>query len=218
MLDKISYFRCQPIMKIIDGEIKAYAHEVLVKLDGIMPNSLEQFFNELPISDYIDLFKLQINVFRKMNGTYFINVPAKLMLSDDFNNFVISSGFDINKICIEIQDSYSLKEMSPYIDNLKNKIFSLQSRGVSVWLDDIDETFLDLAISLGVNGVKIDKSTLWNSENLLAISNDYRFYGIDVLAEGVEDLEHYNKVLGSSIHFAQGYLWPEIRVDLQNLN
>ncbi|TQP33701.1 EAL domain-containing protein, partial [Vibrio cholerae] len=38
--------------------------------------------------------------------------------------------------------------------------------------------------------------------------------GITVLAEGVENINVFNRLVSSHIDYVQGYLWPEINVSL----
>ncbi len=212
MLNKISFFRLQPIVKISKGEFSVYAHEVLLRPSDLNDVNLESFFDSLSIFSFKKLFMIQFSIFSNRDGFYFINVPTQLFLSNGFvSKHALSKRNNIN---IEIQNPNLLLDLDEFeLAIIRNEILILQNNGVKVWLDDIDDKFLDIAIYLGVDGVKLDKYFVWSELSILELANSFRSFGIDVLAEGVENNIHLNKIFSSNINLAQGFFWPEMLVN-----
>ncbi|HDI3264791.1 TPA: EAL domain-containing protein, partial [Vibrio cholerae] len=67
---------------------------------------------------------------------------------------------------------------------------------------------------LGVTGVKLDKKFVWNSPMLVEVIKDFHELGLVVLAEGVENINVFNRLVSSHIDYVQGFLWPEINISL----
>lgn len=211
MINKICHFRLQPIVKIDKLKVKAHAYEVLVELCDVHRNQLDDFFSSLPIFLHRSLFKEQVNIFSSLPGIYFINIPVELLMTCRFASRLTQDKDNIN---IEIQNPIKLFDLNPYeIEQVKREILLLQSNGVNVWLDDIDDRFVRYAIELGVYGVKIDKNVVWSDYNLSEIRSGLRNTNIKILAEGIENISHYSKSLSSGVDMAQGFLWPEIQVN-----
>lgn len=217
MLKNISFFRLQPIVKISNGKVLNYGHEVLVNLSHIKSDELEDYFSNLSLFHYRNLFKLQLSLFSRFDGHFFINAPVEIFLSDfKFDTLFLNAKSNIkNNISIEIQDADVLLTLSDVdLSIVRKKILMLQNHGVNVWLDDADDRFLGVAIYLSVHGIKIDKTIVWSVDDLSYISEAYSNVGVSVLAEGIDSIFHFNKLIPANIYFAQGYFWPEIHLDL----
>lgn len=213
MINKISHFRLQPIVKLNNLRVKAHAYEVLAELTDVSRSKLEAFFSYLSINSHRELFKNQIDIFSSLPGNYFINIPVELLMTNGFASKLTKDKDNIN---IEIQNPIKLFELNPYeIEQVKYEIILLQSNGVNVWLDDIDDRFIQYAIDLGVYGVKIDKNVVWSDYNLSEIKSRLRNTNIKILAEGIENISHYSKSLSSGVDMAQGFLWPEIQISAE---
>ncbi|EOX3455841.1 EAL domain-containing protein [Vibrio cholerae] len=209
----IHSFRLQPILKLTDfGCVESHAFEVL-STPYTSVDSIELFFSSLPTSLTRGLVNLQIELFSRMDGVYFINLPCSLLIDEEF----IENAFFYNLINInlEISDPNNLFSLSnKKLNALKINIKFLQSLGAKVWIDDIDEKYLDIALYLGVNGVKLDKNFVWNSQLLDDVVCDFRQLGITVVAEGIENTTVLMKAINSRVDLVQGFFWPGINMSL----
>ncbi|GHX29407.1 histidine kinase [Vibrio cholerae] len=206
-------FRLQPILKIgSNGSVDSYAFEVLSSPCKLV-SSIDDFFLTLPKSLYRALITVQVNLFSKKKQNFFINIPVFLLQDKDF--MLSLSGYRLSNLNFEIQDSHNLLGLTfEELASLADSISQLKLLGAKTWIDDIDDQYLDIALKLGVNGVKLDKDFVWHSPNVSEVVSDFQEFGLDVLAEGIESAYIFSKVVSSKVDFVQGYLWPEINISL----
>ncbi|OXX57390.1 EAL domain-containing protein, partial [Vibrio sp. V18_P1S4T112] len=160
---------------------------------------------------YRSIFKEQVAIFSALPGLFFINIPIELLMTVGFASQLTHGKDNLN---IEIQNPIKLFGLNSYeIAQVKREIQLLQKNGVKVWLDDIDDRFIQYAIELGVYGVKIDKNVVWSDYNLIKIKSELKNTNIKILAEGIENIFHFSKIISSGVDMAQGFLWPEIQVN-----
>ncbi|HGF7147476.1 TPA: EAL domain-containing protein [Vibrio cholerae] len=206
-------FRLQPILKIgSNGAVDSYAFEVLSSPCKLV-SSIDDFFLTLPTSLYRALITVQVNLFSKKKHNFFINIPVFLLQDKDFIRSLYS--FQLSNLNFEIQDSYNLLGLTlEELSTLAESITLLDQLGAKTWIDDVDDQYLDIALTLGVRGVKLDKDFVCYSLNVSEVVSDFQQLGLDVLAEGIESAYIFSKVVSSKVDFVQGYLWPEINISL----
>ncbi|QIR98770.1 EAL domain-containing protein [Vibrio diabolicus] len=216
MLSKIRNFRLQPIIRLSYGSPNIIAYEMLVNLHNHEVD-LEFFFKTLPLIEFKKLFVFQSALCSSLNGSFYVNTPLDLLLEHYISGVIYDSNYNRiqpDKLCIEIQNPCRLLQLSDLdLAELKTEISLLQASGAQVWLDDISETYSSLAIALGVDGVKLDKTFFWSIDNLFGLQERFNQQNISVIVEGVESIEHYNKVAKSDCILVQGFLWPDIQID-----
>ncbi|EGR1702206.1 EAL domain-containing protein [Vibrio cholerae] len=206
-------FRLQPILQIsTDGAVLSHSFEVLSKpKDGSV--AIDELFSILPISIIRTLITTQVSLFSRMDCNYFINIPVSLWLDSEFIDSLCA--YRLNNLSFEIQDSYNLLSLTKFeMELVSISINKFKKLGAKVWIDDINEEYYDVSVMLGVTGVKLDKTFVWNSPKLGDVIKDFHELGITVLAEGVENINVFNRLVSSHIDYVQGYLWPEINVSL----
>ena len=134
-----------------------------------------------------------------------------------------------HRIKLEITESITLESNEAAID----KLVQLRSQGFGIALDDFGtgySTFKNL-IRLPLTGIKIDKAIMKESissehvYNLLESVVDFAHkINIEVVAEGIEDLEYLNKSQKMKADYVQGFYFskpvPETQILslIENLN
>ncbi|MDL0445800.1 EAL domain-containing protein [Vibrio alginolyticus] len=217
MLSKIRNFRLQPILNLSYGSPSIISYEILVNLHN-NEQDLEYFFTKLPLGDFKSLFFFQASLCCHLDGYFHINTPLELLLDHYISGLTSTSNFsniESGRLKIEIQNPDQLFSLSPLdLADIITEIRMLQARGVQVWLDDINEAHYTIAMDLGVDGVKLDKSFFWSVDDLSSVQKKFLNENISVIVEGVESAAHYSKVAQFDYILVQGFLWPDIHIDL----
>ncbi len=143
-----------------------------------------------------------------------VNISSKQFQYRDFLNEVINaiyvSGINPNKLTLEITESIAISDMEHTLKILK----SLKGLGISVAIDDFGTGYSSLSYlnDMNVNELKIDKSFIWDiekNEKNRMISNTIillaKHLGLQVIAEGVENLQQLSILEELDCHVAQGY-------------
>ncbi|HDV5422823.1 TPA: EAL domain-containing protein [Vibrio cholerae] len=206
-------FRLQPILEVSsDGAVVSHSFEVL-STPKEKSVTIDELFSFLPVSIHRSLIITQVSLFSRMDCNYFINIPVSLWLDSEFVDSLCA--YRLNNLSFEIQDSYKLLSLTKIEIGLVSKsINKFKELGSQVWIDDINEEYYDISILLGVTGVKLDKKFVWNSPMLVEVIKDFHELGLVVLAEGVENINVFNRLVSSHIDYVQGFLWPEINISL----
>lgn len=216
MLTNIRNFRLQPIVKLSYGSPTINAFEMLVNLHN-NEHDLECFFAALPLIEFKKLFFFQASLCSRIDGYFHINTPLELLLEHYISSVINTSNFSKiqpGKLRIEIQNPNKLFTLSALdLADIRMEIRLLQAAGAEVWLDDISETHYTLALDLGFDGVKLDKSFFWRVDDLLSVQEKFHKENISVIVEGVENFDHYSKVSQFEYTLVQGFLWPDIHID-----
>ena len=147
-----------------------------------------------------------------------VNVSALQLslptLLETIDEALRSSGVKPELVCFEITETALLRPTATVRDN----IFGIRDRGISVAIDDFGTGFASLAYlrEYPVDVIKVDKSFVGN-----VMTNDVdrrlvagivalaREFGVDVTAEGVEDEEQAEYLRSVGCPSAQGFLYSE---------
>ena len=133
---------------------------------------------------------------------------------DDLNALITSSKINPNRLRVELTEGV-------FIDKQKdamNKIEKLHRLGVSTSIDDFGTGYSSLAYlkHLKINELKIDQSFVSGLESnssdetiIKTIIMMGEEFGFDVIAEGVETLEQFNKLKKLGCKYFQGYLFAK---------
>lgn len=147
-----------------------------------------------------------------------INISYKQFQEKSFYGFLKSQikkyEIDPNKIKLELTENLLIKNTQETLDKIKE----LNDLGINLSIDDFGTGYSSLAYlkQLSINELKIDKSfikELSNSlndsiivETILSIGNKFN---LNVIAEGVETQEQYEKLISMGCKHFQGYLFKE---------
>lgn len=145
-----------------------------------------------------------------------VNVSYKQFEQDNFVNKIKSLideyKINANKLRLEITENLLIKDTQ----NIINKIAELREIGVSISIDDFGTGYSSLAYlkQLSINELKIDQSFI---RDILIDSNDCvivetilsigKKFNLEIIAEGVETKEQYEKLLLMGCSYFQGYLF-----------
>jgi len=150
--------------------------------------------------------------------TVSVNVSARELLSDDFNDVVnaalADTGLEPSRLIIEVTESVLLNDLTV----ARERLCSLREAGIKVALDDFGTGFSSLSYlhDLPVDLLKIDRCFLAkrrsdgrHREFLRAIYTLGRSLGLITVAEGVEDLEDLELLMLFGVDRAQGFYFSE---------
>lgn len=145
-----------------------------------------------------------------------VNVSPKRLLKTDFvksvQHLITSAGIEPDLIELELTEYEIIKN----IEKTKQIISALKLFGVRFALDDFGTGYSSLSYltELDFDTLKIDKSFIDGIGS--SISNEgiiksaiflSKELGLDVVAEGVEEIEQFNFLLEEKCHQIQGYLF-----------
>ncbi len=167
----------------------------------IMKRSL-QIYRDLITKDSFELDYISINIsIRQILQQDFVAETLKL---------IRESGIAMDRIVLEITESILITDF----DNTVQKMRELRSRGVQFALDDFGTGYSSLSYlkKLPLDKLKIDRSF---TENILTDSNDYALvetimsiadhFDLQVITEGVEEMEQVEALESMNCPFYQGY-------------
>jgi len=145
-----------------------------------------------------------------------VNVSVIQLQDEQFipivDNALKKSQLNPEKLHIEITESVFSKDKSIMLKRIK----ALQSKGIKVSIDDFGTEYSSLSViqELNVNIVKIDRSFVQQLDNTgypiinavlhIASALDYK-----VVAEGIEELDQAEKLMGMGVDYLQGYLFAK---------
>lgn len=143
-----------------------------------------------------------------------VNISAVHIMQQDFvhniREIIDASGVQPNWIELEITETSLMQSF----DLNKQKLEELQKLGISIHLDDFGTGYSSLSYlnSLPINHVKIDKSFV---DGMLLSEKDGKFIetiihlahtiGLQVVAEGVEHREQFERLRSYNCELIQGY-------------
>lgn len=147
-----------------------------------------------------------------------INVSLTQFQRDDFEylikNTILKYNINANLLRLEITESILLENA----DRALKKIDYLKSLGLTISIDDFGTGYSSLAYlkKIPIDELKIDKSFINSIDTdksdetivsaILEIGNQF---GFEVIAEGVENIEIYNKLLNLGCKYFQGYYFAK---------
>ncbi len=186
------------------GEAIAVAHAAGVSHvlnQHILDRSCEWIAEALRVSD-TDLF-VAVNASPEELGAS--------SLTDNVAAAALRAGVSLRHVAMEISE----RIVTPVSDATRENMETLRSMGVRLLLDDFGEgtTSLTYLQELPIDGVKIDRRLVVNAsrsrtdrlvlESIIELSLRI---GHSVIAEGVEDDEHFQSVIRAGCTLMQGYL------------
>lgn len=158
-----------------------------------------------------------------------INISVKQFFYEGFLDYLLAqldeSGFDKNKLIIEITESLFIDNIEYVLDILNR----LKMQGIRISLDDFGTGYSSLSMlkSLPIDELKIDKSFVddivenKHAESLLeGIISIAKKMGMSIVAEGIETKEQRNLLEGLGCEVYQGYYFskPVNISDLQHVH
>lgn len=190
-----------------------YGVEVLAHLPAHL-NS-EKYFHQLSIQQRRNLFYRQLATLRcyRLDHYYSLNLPMRAFL--DWPLFHLTMVTYPPGLIIEIQDPETFFSLS--IDQ-RATVFKamrwVESRGIPVWLDDVNEALLIAFIKAKwhLSGVKLDKNAFWilskTPGKLRRLIQMSQAVADLMIIEGIETEKHKEIALCAGANLGQGYLWP----------
>ncbi len=144
-----------------------------------------------------------------------VNLPARHLQSHGFSEFIASTvskhqELDANTFELEVLESAALGDMGAAIQKMRSCI----AQGIHFSIDDFGTGYASLAYlrRLPARTIKIDQvfvSDMLDDEDDLSIVEGVislaRAFKKEVIAEGVETVEHGVRLLNFGCHLAQGY-------------
>lgn len=206
-------FRLQPIFDV-RGSLN-FGYEVLSFFSNKF--NYEEYFSTQDNHSLFSIFKFQVDFFKgkSKEDFYFININLENLLSVNIINWIVENCPE--NMIIEIQDPGMLSDHN--LDDIyifQSNIIKLRYNNIKIWLDDADESILDLYRWIGVDGVKIDKHVFWKHSNdvdyLSHLVRESRMIASFVLFEGIEYGYQKDISIEAGADYCQGFYWPEKRV------
>ena len=173
----------------------------------------------LPISAFVMaeacLFAKTINTLN--NETYFININVSARqfqeknFSEDFIQCLLDNEVDPTLMKVELTESAVMNNIEIALSQLE----LLKKEGIKTALDDFGTGYSSFSylVQLPIDVLKIDKSfviDLFKIENnrhiIEAVSSMAKAMKMDVVAEGVESIEHADYLHENGIDILQGFL------------
>lgn len=200
--------RFQPIYSVAEKMIKAWEVLSLLQPD-IDP---ERYFSAQSDRACLNVLCWQLQIIYKMKNRkrYYLNVPARLLCSTQAIEQLLP--WLREGIVLEVQDPHGFISLS-HSERQAFYVYArmIKSMGAEIWLDDIlpeQVTYLGAELSR-FDGVKIDRSVLWDPPALIPLIQRCARHVNAVLVEGVENSQHFHIAQGGGSHFLQGFMWPE---------
>lgn len=218
----------QPQIKIKNNQPLIVGMEALIRWNDekiIHPNDFIPLAEEtgliIPLGKWIliqvmEQIKIWENDFIKKDWQVSVNISYKQFEKNEFLDLIKSliEEYQINpaKLKLELTESLLIKNTQ---ENL-NKIKEINKLGVSLSIDDFGTGYSSLAYlkQLSISELKIDQSFI---KDLVIDSNDFIIvetifsigdkFNLEVVAEGVETKEQYEKLLSMGCSYFQGYLF-----------
>lgn len=145
-----------------------------------------------------------------------VNVSYRQFEQDNFvyklKSLIEKHKINPNKLRLEITENLLIKDTQ----NIINKISELSLIGVTISIDDFGTGYSSLAYlkQLSINELKIDQSFI---KDILTDSNDSvivetmlsigKKFNLEIIAEGVETKEQYEKLISMGCSYFQGYFF-----------
>ena len=138
----------------------------------------------------------------------------KAGFTDKVWNIVKQTGYDPEKLCLEVTERCRLLDM----ELLRNVIVTLRAGGVRVALDDFGTGFSSVGLvkNLSFDTIKIDRSfvqQIEQDEREKRLLNNFTdmagTFGADVCVEGIETSGMCDIIKGYGIHSFQGYYYSK---------
>ncbi len=147
-----------------------------------------------------------------------VNVSAKQLIqpcfADDVINTIQGHQLPLSQFCIEITETAAIVDYDLCVKTLE----TLHNAGIKISLDDFGTGFSSLSLlkKLPLSEVKIDRSFIAeitkqksHFDFVSAMVSMGRSFGYQVVAEGVEEREHVNKLKDLDIDLLQGYYYSK---------
>lgn len=219
----------QPVVRIKDNKVigfEALARWHSKELGNIPPDVFIPIAEHnkliIPLGDYVMREALQyiMSLNKEFDKNYEIalNLSAIQLEQEHFCTRVFSLlddfNYPIGQLNLEVTESIELDSNPLIIENIK----CLFDKGIAISLDDFGtgySTFNNL-IELPLSHLKIDKAMIQRSvtddhvykliDSIVEFSHKM---GIQVIAEGIEDMVMIDRMKDISIDFAQGYMYSK---------
>ena len=222
----------QPQLTFKNGENEIIGVEALIRwidpIHGIIPpNNFIPLAEEtnliIPLGEWIlkkaiEQIKIWENDSIKKDWRISVNISSKQFEKDNFSDLLKSLinqyKIEPKKLRLELTESLLIKNTKRNLE----KIQELYNLGITLSIDDFGTGYSSLSYlkQLSINELKIDQSFI---RDLVIDSNDFIIvetiisignkFNLDVIAEGVETQEQYEKLLAMGCTHFQGYLFAK---------
>jgi diguanylate cyclase (GGDEF)-like protein/PAS domain S-box-containing protein len=145
-----------------------------------------------------------------------VNLSARQLtqpdLASDVRRALHASGIDPNRLCLEITETVLMQDTPQVIATIN----ALRDLGVRLAIDDFGTGYSSLSYlrRLPVSAVKIDRSFILElgadhegSTIVASVVSLAHALGMDIIAEGVETIEHVAALVNLGCDHAQGYFF-----------
>ena len=222
----------QPQLTFKNGKNEIIGVEALIRwidpIHGIIPpNNFIPLAEEtnliIPLGEWIlkkaiEQIKIWENDSLKKDWRISVNISSKQFEKDNFSDLLKSLinqyKIEPKKLRLELTESLLIKNTKRNLE----KIQELYNLGITLSIDDFGTGYSSLSYlkQLSINELKIDQSFI---RDLVIDSNDFIIvetiisignkFNLDVIAEGVETQEQYEKLLAMGCTHFQGYLFAK---------
>ena len=222
----------QPQLTFKNGKNEIIGVEALIRwidpIHGIIPpNNFIPLAEEtnliIPLGEWIlkkaiEQIKIWENDSIKKDWRISVNISSKQFEKDNFSDLLKSLinqyKIEPKKLRLELTESLLIKNTKRNLE----KIQELYNLGITLSIDDFGTGYSSLSYlkQLSINELKIDQSFI---RDLVIDSNDFIIvetiisignkFNLDVIAEGVETQEQYEKLLAMGCTHFQGYLFAK---------
>lgn len=226
----------QPQMQVNPQTVIGYealARWTTIEFGQIYPNEFIAIADEAGLINSLDrcVFRKALQLseeWLREDQKIAVNISGKTLLSEDFMEFVsagiTASKFTFEQVQIEITETEIIESKAAAMAVCDR----LRLLGVSIALDDFGTGYSSLSYlsSLPVNTLKIDKSFVQachqesNLKIIKSIVGLANSLGIELMVEGVEEIQHLKTIERLGCNAVQGYyfskpLSPEQCVDFE---
>ena len=190
------------------GSVSPVEFIPVAETTGII-NQLGSWVLDQAVSDY-----QRLATFGMSPAVLSVNISRKQFeggrIVADVSRLLERTGFDATKLCFEITET----ALSTDTEHLHNQLLDLTSLGARLAIDDFGVGYSSLRElrDFPIAEVKIDRAFISNiatdqrSQDIVAaIVNISRSIGADVVAEGIENRQQFDKVAALGCDRAQGY-------------
>lgn len=209
-IGQVSGLRFQPIVSLYNGDV--IAQEVLSNISC----DPESFFSSLGKELHLAIFLWQLGEVGHLQESCWFNLPVAVLSEPYLISELIASEAAKDNISIELQDPENIQYLnSKEYHCLRSGIRRLQQHGWNIILDDLTSTcapYLN-AQDFKFSAVKFDRGELRGNPDLEHQIHHARSLASVIVLEGIETAEDLKIAMTCQADAAQGFLWPEKKVN-----
>lgn len=209
-ISQVSGLRFQPIVSLYNGDV--IAQEVL----SCLSSDPEAFFSSLCKELHLAIFLWQLEEVCYLPEACWLNLPVAVLSEPYLISELIASVTAKENISIELQDPENIQYLNPLqFYRLRLGIRRLQQHGWNIILDDLTSICAPYlpAQDFKFSAVKFDRGELRGNLDLGQQIQHARSLASVIVLEGIETAEDLKLAMTCKADAAQGFLWPEKKVN-----